>query len=1097
MHELVSYLEMSNTWDSITHYPNDIEVAKFLVLSKWKEIKDQSNFKTLADALTKMDISTHVLCQVRKIRRAETDIPLEYLDCIPTDEVLDRLAPQIGHIYFQLGAEIGLSILILETIQSNNPRDLAAQNREVLFAWREDRSVKPTIRVLVQALVNIGRGARCLQKVLENVDPNTLGFEEERESILTKLGQLNSDDFKSLVSLGTFASYENRVYLAGPCNIGKSSLASILIGEDIPKQWFSTDGLIIHFGRNGIDLKQKKMIPLTKGSGDVLTKLILGNPEIKEQYRLETESSKRQTDDEQAHESQDVPESKITQNEINNLMKNQQQRTTMATSKQTPYDGHQSKSSKPSLEMFTSFLKPKIHTANSIQYKLANEGKKDTYIMNIAPSDLVDFGGQKSFDMTHQLFIQHRGTFVLMFDGRKGLNTKLDEYLQGDVTAISILEHWINSVLTYCSKSADKMPRIVFAATHSDSFSEDEKKKQAINFKDELTKKFSSHQLRDHIMYDRVFFINATNAADLDIDRLTDTLVGIAFQQSTWGQQMPIVWVPLDLQLSDMRTNGVTLITKARLYEINKSNNEFSLSERRLEDFLLVQNSIGKLLYFNEPALRNFIVIQPSAMVNILRAFITDIMFWPKNRHIRDILESLSSTGVLKKTDLFTLWSQPAFKDILTDDRTKEYVVQVLLHLDILVEPKRYTDKDTTADLFLVPCIVKSKIPPEMQNTATDDRTLCIAYHLKETVVPSALSFKLIGAAISIWPVKVVDSRFGLYFQAVVMDADNRNELHIRVEDQKIVAYLINEESKAFISPDLATKTQECLTLALGRILQLYGRSFGKQDHQVTSDLFDIEVGEVCKGETCLIPLADAEMQMHWRCKNGKQHETKNLLKLVKNKAPCDPNCTGVDADIFCHKPMDHHFVHLARTLGIGDFYNFFFHLGMSKADYDNLNFCYFANPMNFMLMGLFQWRDREESGQSSATFGKLLTALTAIDRQHYLCQVHRQDHSLIEKARMRLQDVPSDEVIDSLTEKTLIGDCVVHLGIELGRSIEDIRKTMHNFPKDLDGQIHDLLIKWKKTDHPKPTIFWLMTALRRVEAAKGLNFLEKTYGVE
>lgn len=85
---------------------------------------------------------------------------------------------------------------------------------------------------------------------------------------------------------------------------------------------------------------------------------------------------------------------------------------------------------------------------------------------------------------------------------------------------------------------------------------------------------------------------------------------------------------------------------------------------------------------------------------------------------------------------------------------------------------------------------------------------------------------------------------------------------------------------------------------------------------------------------------------------------------------------------------MDHHFVHLARTLGIGDFYNFFFHLGMSKADYDNLNFCYFANPMNFMLMGLFQWRDREESGQSSATFGKLLTALTAIDRQHYLCQV-------------------------------------------------------------------------------------------------------------
>ncbi|CAG2256068.1 unnamed protein product [Mytilus edulis] len=72
------------------------------------------------------------------------------------------------------------------------------------------------------------------------------------DPILTKLRQLNRNDFQDLVALGTFSSYENRVFLAGPCNIGKSSLASILIGEEIPKTWISTDGLIIHFGRNGI-----------------------------------------------------------------------------------------------------------------------------------------------------------------------------------------------------------------------------------------------------------------------------------------------------------------------------------------------------------------------------------------------------------------------------------------------------------------------------------------------------------------------------------------------------------------------------------------------------------------------------------------------------------------------------------------------------------------------------------------------------------------------------------------------------------------------------------------------------------------------------
>ncbi|OPL33293.1 serine pats1 threonine-protein kinase, partial [Mytilus galloprovincialis] len=492
-------------------------------------------------------------------------------------------------------------------------------------------------------------------------------------------------------------------------------------------------------------------------------------------------------------------------------------------------------------------------------------------------------------------------------------------------------------------------------------------------------------------MYDKVFFINATNASDLVIGRLTDTLVDIAYQQSTWGQQMPIVWVPLDLQISDMRADGVKLITKEKVLDINRSNKEFSLSEKRVEDFLLVQNSIGKILYFDEPALRDFIVIQPSAMVNILRAFITDRMFWPKKGLLRDILEKLSATGVLQKTDLFTLWSQRAFKELLGNDRIKDYVVQVLLHLDILVEPKRYNEMDTAADLFLVPCIVTSNIPRKIQIAATDDKTICIAYHLKETVVPSALSFKLIGAAICIWPLKKVDSRFCLYFQAAVMDADSENIIHIHVEGQRIYAYLINDKSKELISPDLATTTQECLTLALERILQFYHRAICKQNFQIMSDLFEIEVGEICNGETCLIPLLDAQKRKHWSCKNGKKHETKYPLNWVfdKNKEHCDPNCEGLEKETktLLLKPTDQHFVHLTKYLGIGDFYNFFIHLGMTKTDYDNLNFRYFSNPMDMMLMGMFQWRDKTESDQSPATFGKLLEALKAIGRQHYLCQ--------------------------------------------------------------------------------------------------------------
>jgi hypothetical protein len=60
--------------------------------------------------------------------------------------------------------------------------------------------------------------------------------------------------------------------------------------------------------------------------------------------------------------------------------------------------------------------------------------RKENYKVNIAPSDLVDFGGQKSFDMTHQLFIQHKGEYILMFNGRLDFCDPLPEYPQGDVT---------------------------------------------------------------------------------------------------------------------------------------------------------------------------------------------------------------------------------------------------------------------------------------------------------------------------------------------------------------------------------------------------------------------------------------------------------------------------------------------------------------------------------------------------------------------------------------------------------------------------------------------------------------------------------------
>ena len=70
----------------------------------------------------------------------------------------------------------------------------------------------------------------------------------------------------------------------------------------------------------------------------------------------------------------------------------------------------------------------------AINEDIKEELRKGNYKVRIAPSDLVDFGGYTSFDMTHQLFTQHKGEFILMSNGIFYLCDPLPEYKEGDVT---------------------------------------------------------------------------------------------------------------------------------------------------------------------------------------------------------------------------------------------------------------------------------------------------------------------------------------------------------------------------------------------------------------------------------------------------------------------------------------------------------------------------------------------------------------------------------------------------------------------------------------------------------------------------------------
>ncbi|VDI19696.1 Hypothetical predicted protein, partial [Mytilus galloprovincialis] len=89
-------------------------------------------------------------------------------------------------------------------------------------------------------------------------------------SELIQLGLETVDEFIDIMKLGSYKCFWNRVYLVGSFNIGKTTLAKLLVGDPIPELRESTDGIWLYIGRAGMDLETNKWICIKKGPLKIL-----------------------------------------------------------------------------------------------------------------------------------------------------------------------------------------------------------------------------------------------------------------------------------------------------------------------------------------------------------------------------------------------------------------------------------------------------------------------------------------------------------------------------------------------------------------------------------------------------------------------------------------------------------------------------------------------------------------------------------------------------------------------------------------------------------------------------------------------------------
>ncbi|CAC5377279.1 unnamed protein product [Mytilus coruscus] len=130
-------------------------------------------------------------------------------------------------------------------------------------------------------------------------------IETEFRAELRGLGLATTDELKDVMKLGSFKCFWNRVYIVGPYFSGKSCLAKLLVGDALPQERESTDGIWIYMGRAGMDLNDEEWIIIPKGTAvqEILVSMMM-SLSTSESFDTENQTTRLQESGKTLHDSE-------------------------------------------------------------------------------------------------------------------------------------------------------------------------------------------------------------------------------------------------------------------------------------------------------------------------------------------------------------------------------------------------------------------------------------------------------------------------------------------------------------------------------------------------------------------------------------------------------------------------------------------------------------------------------------------------------------------------------------------------------------------------------------------------------------------------
>ncbi|XP_076080545.1 uncharacterized protein LOC143051537 [Mytilus galloprovincialis] len=911
-----------------------------------------------------------------------------------------------------------------------------------------------------------------MSKTPPEVTPDTQSQEPAAPVVGYSIGKgQQSAMLNRLYGKGSYESFDMRCMVTGQFSVGKSTLVKLLAGEIIPDGRHPTDGISLVEGRCGLDVQTKEWILVDPDSFNALdvvySKVLMTSLEEEEESELTKKAS-------------DTSPTGYAKATLSSLPSEQSAAAQSLPSMKSSNVPH-------TVKQMEKKMRTRM-TKEEIRKKMEKFLKSGKYKMKVGRLIFWDFGGQYVYLTTHQTFMTFRALFLVVFDGSKDLHEQVPDVMcfpgqHMTPTPAVFLQYWVNSILTYCKVVYAGIPKILFVATHKDKVPMENIETRREELYRGIEELFEDHEGKHHLVLRPLIFVTAKDQADPEIEVLKKTITELTFDHPCWGERMPNACVPLELEIAELVAEGKQIMSLAEVKELNAISEVSVLSPEQLTDFLHFHHSLGKIVYFDTPQLRDNVMINPLLMVEVMRSFITDVAFWPKEDKTRKTFKKMSENGMIQKVDLYQIWEQEEFRQILP---FKEYIFDMLIHLDIVSEQRRYDTKTGSRlpiENFFVPCMLTQRNNTDyLTQECTPERTLSLAFVFKGTIIPPALPNRLICACLSMWTLKEYQGRKLMFSGFVGLSFDKEHDIVVCVEGNKILLYLVHKRSKGLIIPDIATSVRDCLFVTLERISEFYQSSIHcKASNKLPFlteyscsklNCFTSENKLVSETEECLCKHGE-NIKNNWRTWNKK-----------KEQKQCDAKCQGLSKDALSQIPSNTELLRLSNHCEPHMLHELALHLGMEDMVWSDMVENYPTNTQMVKFLTLIHLKENYE-----ISFAELDNGLREMEiTTHKLCVVRRRKQVKSGILDDILDCIPSDEILDRLAP--LVGKIVLQLGIELGLSVEEIERIKEKWDRDLTAQNKEVLFTWRKDRTVKPTIRILEQAF--VNIGKGARCLKE-----